>query len=70
MFSEQDSFSKVRDVNRASVKIRFRIMTEAKAEGNILNSEKYPQILDNTLNLVLPCNSKNDKNKILKKKWI
>jgi hypothetical protein len=45
-------------------------MTEAKAEGNILNSEKYPQILDNTLNLVLPCNSKNDKNKILKKKWI
>ncbi|MEN6393570.1 MAG: hypothetical protein ABFD53_07175 [Anaerolineaceae bacterium] len=29
-------------------------MTEVKAEGNILNSKKYPEILDNSLNFVIP----------------
>jgi len=55
VFSEQKSFSKTRHVDNASVKLRFRVMTEAKAEGNILNRRKYPEIEDNTLNLVLPC---------------
>ena len=32
-------------------------MTEVKAEGNILNSLKYPDIKDNTINLVVPCHS-------------
>ena len=54
LFSEQTSFSKVRNVENASVKLRFRIMTEVKAEGNILNSNKYPEISDNTLNFILP----------------
>lgn len=54
VFSEQESFSKVRHVENASVSLRFRIMTEARAEGNILNSKKYPEILDNTLNFILP----------------
>jgi hypothetical protein len=54
LFSEQTSFSKVRNVENASVKLRFRIMTEVKAEGNILNTKKYPEILDNTLNFILP----------------
>lgn len=57
ILSEQQSFSKVRDVKKASVKLRFRIMTEVKAEGNILNSKKYPEIRDNTLNFVLPCHN-------------
>ncbi len=48
MFSEQENFSKVRTVDKASVKLRFRILTEVKAEGNILNEKKYPEILDNT----------------------
>lgn len=55
IFSEQKSFSKVRHVDKASVKLRFRVMTEAKAEGNILSTAKYPEIEDDTLNLVLPC---------------
>ncbi|MBX7169923.1 MAG: hypothetical protein K1X72_03125 [Pyrinomonadaceae bacterium] len=63
LFSEQESFSKVRNVEKASVKLRFRIMTEVKAEGNILNSAKYPQILDNTLNFVLPSHS-NDEDRL------
>jgi len=60
LFSEQESFSKVRNVDRSSVKLRFRIMTEVKSEGNILNSTKYPEILDNTLNLVLPYHTEKD----------
>jgi hypothetical protein len=54
LFSDQASFSKVRDVEKASVKLRFRIMTESKAEGNLLNEEKYPSIKSNTLNLLVP----------------
>ena len=60
LFSEQTSFSKVRNVENASVKLRFRIMTEVKAEGNILNTKKYPEILDDTLNLILPSHSENE----------
>jgi hypothetical protein len=61
IFSEQESFSKTRDVDKASVKLRFRIMTEVKAEGNILNPKKYPDILGNTVNLVIPCHQKRTK---------
>ncbi|MDR0552140.1 MAG: hypothetical protein LBG72_09045 [Spirochaetaceae bacterium] len=67
MFSEQDSFSKVRNVDNASVKLRFRIMTEVKAEGNILNSNQYPEIKDNTLNLIAPYNTEEEKETILKR---
>lgn len=55
LFSQQQNFSKVRNVEKASVKLRFRIMTEVKSEGNILNTNKYPEIRDDTLNFVLPC---------------
>lgn len=61
MFSEQENFSKVRNVDKASVKLRFRIMTEVKADGNILNSRKYPEICDNTINLVIPYHTESDK---------
>lgn len=60
LFSEQTSFSKVRNVENASVKLRFRIMTEVKAEGNILNSKKYFEILDNTLNFILPSHNEDE----------
>lgn len=60
LFSEQTSFSKVRNVENASVKLRFRIMTEVKAEGNILNTKKYPEISDNTLNFILPSHNEED----------
>ena len=54
VFSRQESFSRVRHVDRATVKLRFRIMTEAKKEGNIFNSRIYPAIKDNTLNFIIP----------------
>lgn len=67
ILSQQQSFSKVRNVEKSSVKLRFRIMTEVKAEGNILNSKKYPEIKDNTLNFILPFHNNEEENNILKK---
>jgi hypothetical protein len=64
LFSNQESFSKTRSVERASVKLRFRVMTEVKAEGNVLNPRKYPEIEDDTLNLLLPCDSDADEKAI------
>ncbi len=60
IFSRQDSFSKVRHVDKASVKLRFRIMTEVKKEGNILSSKNYPEIRGNSINLVIPWHSADD----------
>jgi hypothetical protein len=61
IFSQQENFSKVRTVEKASVKLRFRIMTEVKAEGNILNPKKYPEIKDDTLNFILRCHDEEEK---------
>ena len=36
LFSEQETFSRTRDIEDASVKLRFRIMTGVKTEANIL----------------------------------
>ena len=51
---KQRYFRKVRKVEKSSVNLRFRVMTEARREGNILNGEWYPQITDDSLNLILP----------------
>ena len=67
ILSQQQSFSKVRDVEKSSVKLRFRIMTEVKTDGNILNSKKYPEIKDDTLNLILPCHNEKQERDIRKK---
>ncbi len=62
IFSEQETFSKTRDIDEASVKLRFRIMTGVKAEANILNPNQYPQIGDNTLNFAVPCHDGTEQN--------
>jgi hypothetical protein len=67
MFSEQESFSKVRNIDNAAVKLRFRIMTEVKAEGNILNTKQYPEIKNNTVNLIIPYYNEEEKNINLKR---
>jgi hypothetical protein len=67
VFSEQEDFSRVRNVDKASVKLRFRVMTEVKPEGNILNSGQYPELKDNTLNLVVPFHSEDEKADVLQK---
>ncbi|HEX8566786.1 MAG TPA: hypothetical protein VF648_14175 [Pyrinomonadaceae bacterium] len=52
---KQEDFSKVRHIKNASINLRFRIMSEAAPEGNIL---RY--INSNTINLVLPSNDEQD----------
>jgi hypothetical protein len=67
IFSEQHDFSRVRNVDKASVKLRFRVMTEVKSEGNILDHRQYPEILDDTLNFVIPYHRDEDKTAVLEK---
>ena len=57
LFSEQETFSRTRSVDNASVRLRFRVMTEVKAGGNILNQNQYPEIDENTLNFAVPCHN-------------
>lgn len=65
LFSHQENFSRVRDVEKASVKLRFRIMTEVKPEGNILSTRLYPEIKDDTLNFIAPYYSEEEKSTVL-----
>ena len=67
LFSEQENFSKVRTVEKASVKLRFRVMTEVMAEGNLLNSKKYPEIMDDSLNFLFPFYSNEEEKEIIDK---
>jgi len=67
IFSEQADFSKVRNVENASVKLRFRILTEVKPEGNILHGKTYPEIGDDTLNLVVPYHTDEEKLDVISK---
>jgi len=67
IFSEHFLFSRVRSVENASVKLRFRVLTEVKPEGNILNSKMYPDILDNSINLVVPYHTDEEKVDIVSK---
>ncbi|MCG9133179.1 hypothetical protein J5I95_16000 [Candidatus Poribacteria bacterium] len=60
LFSEQQTFSRTRNVDDASVRLRFRIMTEVKAGANILNPNQYPQIGGNTLNFAVPCHGETE----------
>ena len=62
LFSEQQTFSRTRNVDDASVRLRFRIMTEVKAGANILNPNQYDQIGDNTLNFAVPCHGETEQN--------
>lgn len=67
IFLEQEDFSRVRNVDKASVKLRFRILTEVKPEGNILNSRQYPEIVDDSLNFVVPFHNQDQKLEIIQK---
>ena len=61
LFSEQETFSRTRSVENASVQLRFRVMTQVVARGNILDQNQYSQIDDNTLNFAVPCHSEKER---------
>lgn len=69
--SRQDIFGRVRSVENASVSMRFRVLVEVKPQANILNSNQYPEILDDTLNFVSPFYSEDEKeNSVLNMKSV
>lgn len=61
LFSEQETFSRTRSVEKASVRLRFRVMTQVQAEGNILDQNQYSQIIDNTMNFAVPFHSEEER---------
>ncbi|MCI0555662.1 MAG: hypothetical protein L0287_32350 [Anaerolineae bacterium] len=67
IFSEEEDFSHLQNVESASVKLKFRILTEVKPEGNILNSRQYPEIVDDSLNLVVPFHNEDQKLEVIQK---
>ena len=50
----KERFAKTRTVDGSSIKIRFRVMTEASSETNLLNSAKFPMVGDDTISLLVP----------------
>ena len=50
----QELFSRTREVEGASVKVRFRVMSEVHPKANLLSSEQYPLIKDDTLSFLMP----------------
>lgn len=64
IFSHQQNFSKIRNVEKASVRLKVWITAEVKAEGNILNPKKYPEIMDDTLNFILPCHDDEEEKEV------
>lgn len=63
--SRQDIFGRVRSVEKASVSMRFRVLVEVKPEANILNAKQYPEIFDDTLNLICPFHSEGEKEELI-----
>ena len=57
ILSKPEYFRRTRTVDNAAVTIRFRVMTETQKECNILNSQRYPRIGDDTINLIAPFHS-------------
>ncbi|HMV28343.1 MAG TPA: hypothetical protein PKE23_03095, partial [Anaerolineales bacterium] len=50
---------------KASVSMRFRVLVEVKPDANILSPKQYPEILDNTLNLICPFHSEDEKEDLI-----
>lgn len=65
---EQSVFASARTVDNASVSLRFRVMTEARPEANILKN--YDDIGDDTVNLVVPLHGKSEKARAKKEQQI
>lgn len=63
--SRQDIFGRVRSVEKASVSMRFRVLVEVKPDANILSSKHYPEILDDTFNLICPFHSEDEKEELI-----
>lgn len=53
-FERREDFARVRHIRGASVKVRFRVMTEAETDANLLNEKQFPQFPADTFSLLVP----------------
>ncbi|MCK4352108.1 hypothetical protein KAW65_01745 [candidate division WOR-3 bacterium] len=63
--TNQTIIAKSQNIDRASIRPRLRIMAEVHSEGNPHNSGFYPEILEQSLNLILKA-SEYEKEKVAK----
>lgn len=50
----QARFAQSRNIDGASVKVRFRVMAEVSPEANLLNSRRFPLIADDSISFIEP----------------
>jgi hypothetical protein len=62
IFSQQETFSRIRPVPGAAVHLRFRVMAEVRPEANLFQAKLYPDIRDNTVTLLFPARSADEVN--------
>lgn len=60
IMNSQEIFSATRQVDKASVSLRFRVMTQVHELANIMNPKKFAEIKSNTLNLIVPTHGKSE----------
>ena len=51
---KREHLARVRHHEKSSISIRLRVMSEVVKEANVLNENQYPDITDNTLNMLVP----------------
>ncbi len=54
---KREHLSRVRHHEKSSISLRMRVMTEVVKEANVLNENQYPDITDNTLNMLVPAHT-------------
>lgn len=63
----QKVLSRVGELEKSSVTLKYQVEIEVKPQSNILNPDQYPEILDDTLNLICPFHSEDEKEELIEK---
>lgn len=64
-FSTFPQKGQVLELEKASVDLKYQVELEVKPDANILSPKQYPEILDNTLNLICPFHSEDEKEDLI-----
>ncbi|MCQ3936725.1 MAG: hypothetical protein DPW18_06720 [Chloroflexi bacterium] len=65
--SFQKVLSRVGRLKKSSVTLKYQVEIEVKPQSNIFDPDYYPEILDDTLNLVCPFHSETEKEDLIEK---
>ncbi|GAB1471498.1 hypothetical protein MASR2M66_23760 [Chloroflexota bacterium] len=61
----QKIFSRTIGFEKSSVTLQYQLEFEVKPDANILSPKQYPEILDDTLNLICPFHSEDEKEELI-----